>query len=312
MDYSRKISDRVWNMPDKGELESQREKTYMDDIIQKDHIQRTLLNNINGITTAFDAGAGSGRFSILLAKQGIHVTHFDISQPMIEKAKELAEEAGIIKNITFVNGALEDLSDYSDSSFDLVISFDSPISYTYPNQELVIKELVRIGRKKIIFSVNSRLGSLPYLTNPVQKCQFILDEMCNDWYVQWCLSNRDKMIRDFTFNKSICFEMLEKGLVGDGKKEIEAYEQGETPWVITYGFMPDELEKILVRYGVKNIKLAGPGAFARTLPNEILKKIMTDSKQKVDFLEFCYKYDSNSYVCGLGKDNLLAYGDLKK
>ena len=94
MNYSQKISERQWNLPDKGELESRREATYIDDIIQKDHIQRRLLENLDGIRTVFDGGAGSGRFSILLAKQGCQVTHFDISQPMIDKARELAEKEG--------------------------------------------------------------------------------------------------------------------------------------------------------------------------------------------------------------------------
>ena len=31
MDYSQKISERQWNLPDKGELESRREATYIDD-----------------------------------------------------------------------------------------------------------------------------------------------------------------------------------------------------------------------------------------------------------------------------------------
>ena len=87
--YSRKISERQWNQPDKGELESRRETTYIDDIIQKNHIERKLLEHLDGIETVFDGGAGSGRFSILLAKQGLQVTHFDISQPMIDKAKEI-------------------------------------------------------------------------------------------------------------------------------------------------------------------------------------------------------------------------------
>ena len=83
MDYGRKISERLWNQPDKGELESHREETYIDDIIQKDHIQRKLLENLDGVQTVFDGGAGSGRFSILLAKMGCEVTHFDISQPIL-------------------------------------------------------------------------------------------------------------------------------------------------------------------------------------------------------------------------------------
>jgi len=53
-DYSRKISERMWNLPDKGELESHREETYIDDIIQKSHIERKLLDNLEGIDTVFD------------------------------------------------------------------------------------------------------------------------------------------------------------------------------------------------------------------------------------------------------------------
>ena len=311
MDYSRKISERLWNIADKGELENKREQTFIDDIVQKNHIERVILDNIDGVKTAFDAGAGSGRFSILLAKKGIKVTHFDISKSMLDKAREIAQKENVLDNICFVKGALEDLSEFTDKEFDLVISFDSPISYTYPNQEGVIKELIRIGKKKIIVSVTSRLGSLPYLSNPVQKNQFILDENCDDSWVRWLLENKNSLIDKFSFNIGLCNEMLEKGIVGDGEYEIKEYEKGNTPWCITYSFMPDELENILQKFGVKNIKLSGPGAFARTIPKEILKKIMSDEKQKIDFLEFSYKFDKNKYVCGLGKDNLLAYGELE-
>jgi hypothetical protein len=102
----------------------------------------------------------------------------------------------------------------------------------------------------------------------------------------------------------------ESGLMGDVEETKEAYERGETPWVITYHFMPDELENILKRYGVKDIKMAGPGAFARTIPNEILVKIMNDPEQKEEFLRFCHIYDSSPYVCGMGKDNLFARGEV--
>ena len=308
-DYSRKISERMWNMPDKGELESHREEIYIDDIIQKSHIEKKLLENLEGIDTVFDAGAGSGRFSILLAKHGCRVTHFDISQPMIDKAKELAEQAGVIDRITFVKGALEDLSDYTNKFFDMVISFDAPISYTYPNQEYVIGELVRIARKRIMISVTSRLGVLPYLANPIQKNQFILDEHSEDPFVQWCIPNRQNAVNTFYFEKSNIEKLMTNGLMG-GENEIAEYERGGVPWCITYTFMPNELEDLLRNFGVKNIEMAGPGAYARTVPHELLVKIMNDSKQRSDFLDVCYKYDSNPYVCGMGKDNLLAKGDL--
>lgn len=309
MDYSRKISERMWNLSDKGELESRRETTFIDDIVQKSHIEKELLANLDGIETVFDGGAGCGRFSILLAKQGCKITHFDISQPMIDKAKELAKEAGVSDRITFVKGALEDLSAYPAKAFDLVLSFDAPISYTYPNQEHVISELVRIAKKRIMISVSSRLGCLPYLSNPIQKNQFILDKDCSDPLVQWCISNQSNMIDAFSFDKAQAEKLLSDGLMG-GDEEIAAYERGGTPWCITYTFMPDELERLLVKNGVKKVKLAGPGAYARTIPNELLVKIMNDPKQRMDFLDFCHKYDSNPYVCGMGKDNLFAKGEI--
>lgn len=308
MDYSQKISERQWNQPDKGELESHREETYIDDIIQKDHIERKLLENLDGIRTVFDGGAGSGRFSILLAKRGLKVTHFDISQPMIDKARELAEKEGVLDRITFVKGALEDLSAYKDGEFDLVMSFDAPISYTYPNQERVLSELVRICGKRIIISVSSRLGSLPYLANPVQKNQFILDEDSSDPFVRWLVEHRSEAVEGFEFRKAELDRVMADGLLG-GEQEIAEYENGGAPWCITYTFMPDELERLLGALGVRNVRLSGPGAFGRTIPREILLKIMNDPSQKKDFLDFCYVYDSNKYVCGMGKDNLLAIGE---
>lgn len=307
MDYSRKISERLWNLPDKGELESHREETFIDDMIQKSHIEKELFSHLDGIKTVFDGGAGCGRFSILLAKHGCEVTHFDISQPMIDKAKELARKEGVLDKITFVKGALEDLGGYKNKSFDMVISFDAPISYTYPNQEHVISELVRICRKRIMISVSGRLGYLPYLANPIQKNQFLLDENCGDPFVKWCVENKTKAVEAFRFNKDAVRKLWAEGLMG-GDDEIAEYEKGGAPWCITYTFMPDELENILKQLEVKNIKLAGPGAYARTIPNELLVKIMNDPKQRSDFLDFCYCYDSNPFVCGMGKDNLFAQG----
>ena len=228
---------------------------------------------------------------------------------MIDKAREIAEKEGVLERITFVKGALEDLSRYADRSFDLVISFDAPISYTYPNQERVIVELVRIARKRILFSVSSRLGSLPYLCNPIQKNQFFLDENADDPFVRWCVANREKMVNSFRFDKPNAERVLSDGLLG-GQREIEEYEQGGAPWCITYTFLPDELERILRGCGVKNVRLSGPGAYGRTVPREILVKLMADPEQKKDFLDFCYQFDSNPYVCGMGKDNLLAVGDV--
>lgn len=307
--YSEKISRRLWNLPDKGELESRREETFIDDIVQKDHLERQVMEALDGgIRTAFDGGAGSGRFSILLARHGVRVTHFDISAPMIDRAKELAREAGVLDNMEFVQGALEDLSAYRDGQFDLVLSFDAPVSYTYPKQERVIGELSRICKKRLLLSVSSRLGMLPYFSNPVQKSQFVLDGAGGDPFARWCLEHRDEMIEGFRFDLKAARRFMEEGLMG-GEEEIAEYERGGAPWCITYGFMPGELKGILEGLGLRDIRMSGPGAFARTVPHEILLKIMGDPEQRRDFLELCYEYDQDPYVLGMGKDNLFARGE---
>lgn len=61
---------------------------------------------------------------------------------------------------------------------------------------------------------------------------------------------------------------------------------------------------------MQNVELAGPGAYARTIPRELLVKIMNDPEQRAGFLDFCYRFDSNPYVCGMGKDNLVAKGEI--
>ena len=166
------------------------------------------------------------------------------------------------------------------------------------------------AKKRIIISVSSRLGSVPYLANPLQKNQFILDKDSQDPWVQWCLSSKEQMIEGFRFQKENLDKAMATGLLGDVEETKKAYEQGEAPWCITYHFMPQELEEILRKNGVKNISLSGPGAYGRTIPREILVKIMNDPEQKADFLDFCYQYDSNPYVCGMGKDNLFAMGEV--
>ena len=118
------------------------------------------------------------------------------------------------------------------------------------------------------------------------------------------------MIEEFTFSEEQLLKTYETGLFGDVEESQKAYDRGEAPWSISYHFMPDELKEILEKNGVKNVELAGPGAFARTIPNEILVKIVSDPVQREQFLAFCHMYDSNPYVCGMGKDNLFAKGEI--
>ena len=312
MTNSSDISRRFWNLPQKGQEEDAREEQFIDDIIQKAHIERLILENLEGIDTVFDGGAGSGRFSILLAERGLRVTHFDISQPMLDKAKERAAQRGVLDRMTFVQGKLEDLSAYEDGVFDLVLSFDAPISYTYPHQEEVIASLARIAKKKVILSVAGQLGWIPYLFNPAQKEQYIIDESSADPFVRWTFDAALPSLADFKPDMRAVRKTYATQTMQDLPDALAAYDAGETAWPHTYAFFPDELEDIMLRCGLTNIRLSGPGALSRSIPREVLLNIMRDDEQKRDFLDFCYTYDSNRFCAGMGKDNLVACADVEK
>jgi SAM-dependent methyltransferase len=223
--YSQQISQKFWNLPHKATEETEREQTFIDDIIAKAHIERLLLDNLNGITTAFDGGAGYGRFSLLLAERGIHVTHFDISAPMIDKAKQLADKRGVSGNITFVLGSIEDLSAFQDNNFDLVMSFDAPISYTYPNQERVLNELSRIAAKRLCISVYSRLASVGYLFDPAQKEKYILNKNSGDSFVRWTLDKAVELRQDFKPDIAAARRQMADGLPEPYDTTLRAYSE---------------------------------------------------------------------------------------
>jgi len=301
---SRDISARFWSLPQKPREEAAREQTFIDDIIQKAHIQRLLLENLEGIRTAFDGGGGTGRFSLLMAARGVHVTHFDISQPMLDKARQLAEIRGLTGNISFVHGALEDLSAFADRQFDLSMSFDAPISYTWPSHERVIGELVRIAAKRVCISVYSRAANVAYHFDPAQKEKYILNLRRRE------LRGLNKRRKGFRPDFEAARELLRDGL-GDPQAIAAAYERGETPWPVSYAFTPEELRGLLEGFGARGIRLSGPGALSRSVPGELLRAYMRDEALKRDFLDFCYEYDSLPSAAGMGKDNLVAIAEVR-
>ena len=309
MATSADISRRFWNLPQKASEEIKREQIFIDDIIQKSHIERLLLENLNGIRTAFDGGAGYGRFSILLAKRGVKVTHFDISESMIAKAKEIAKQERVTDNITFIHGELEDLTDYSNGQFDMAMSFDAPISYTYPNHQAVINNLARIASKRMVISVYSRLA-WTYLFDPAQKAKYILDENTHDPLARWTLDHAIGQLADFKPDMVAVREFFRSGLMEKTEDTAAEYDKGASPWPVSYSFMPDELIAVLQKSGAKNTRLSGPGALSRSIPGEVLRNIMRDDELKQDFLDFCFWYDSQPWCLGMSKDNLVAVADL--
>ena len=301
------VSEKFWSLPQKPDEELNRDRLFLDDQILHFHLEREITRNLDGVRTILDAGGGTGRFSLWLAKQGYRVTHLDISMPMLNKAREKAAQLELSGTVEFVHGRLTDLSAYSDEQFDLVISLDAPVSYTYPKHQEVIANLIRVAKNSVVLCVSSRLGSFPAQFNPAPKKPFLIDGNDPDGAVQWYVREWQKS-EHWTPDFARADYLLEKGLLEDPDHVFDEMINGSSPWPVTYLFRPEEMNELLSVNGLRNVRLAGPGALARTLPGRTLSKLMCDETYRNLFLERCYRFDSEPSVCGMGFHSLIASG----
>jgi SAM-dependent methyltransferase len=302
------IAERFWNRPPKPDEEARRESLFLDDVIHKAHLDREIDSRLEGVESVLDVGAGTGRFSLRLAARGFHVTHLDLSAGMIERAREEAARAGLLERITFRHGRLTELEVDPPSRFDLVICSDAPVSYAYPDQAAAIARLVRVARKAIVLSVSSRLGYVALCLNPTQKEPYLADPASEDPLVRFYRESGRRGLALEEPPLETAWNALTTGLLADPGETERRYQEGHAPWPHNYLFLPAELEALLRQSGVTDIRLSGPGALSRGLPNPVLRKLLLKEQYRRRFLDLCYRYDSQPSVCGLGKDNLVASG----
>ncbi|OEF99411.1 hypothetical protein BHF71_02170 [Vulcanibacillus modesticaldus] len=111
-----------------------------------DEVEKRLiaeLANFQSGEKVLDIGAGTGNYSIWLAKKGLHVTAIDQSTPMMELAKKKAYKEGL--RIDWEIADAHSLP-FSDESFDLVISVTAIEFMEHP--DTVLKEAMRVLRPK--------------------------------------------------------------------------------------------------------------------------------------------------------------------
>lgn len=129
------------------------------------------------------AGAG-GLQAPLLACAGANVTVLDISDKMLAKDRELAKSENL--SIEIVKGNMCDLSQFSDSTFDMVVN---PPSLMYiPNLSVVFEEVYRVTKSGGEFIIMA--------PNPVNYlCDWVNDEE-GGYYkavhtMPWCSKDYD-------------------------------------------------------------------------------------------------------------------------
>lgn len=256
----------------KSKLEPTREKQNPSKQVHTDllwrEINRCIANRKK--LEILDVGAGTGRFSIPLAQRGYVVTHLDISEKMIEITKEIANKQDL-QNMIFVQQDFCEGLQYEENVFDLVLCLDSPLSYCYKNYEMVIKDLIRVSKSKIILCVSNRYG--------------IITEGGTDFDL-------------YHFGKlKTVKEVFETGnlIVTD---ELRKLQHSLMPsW---HGFTPDELGILLEKNSCIIEKISAPGTLARFIKTELLTKLFKDRANYKDFLDFEEKFDSVNSILGVG------------
>ncbi len=114
-----------------------------------ERIDRTFVEHALSLGVAeghaLDIGTGPGVIPIMLAAgvPGLRLTGVDLSQPMLQKAREAAEEAGVADRLDFRVGDAKSLP-FSEQSFDLVLC--NSLLHHLPDALALLNEISRLVR----------------------------------------------------------------------------------------------------------------------------------------------------------------------
>jgi S-adenosylmethionine-dependent methyltransferase len=189
-----------------------------------------------------DAGGGPGGYTLELARRGHHLVLLDPVVENLEFASMQLKRAGLLGQVNdIVEGSIEDLSVFPDSTFDLVLCLGGPLSHIMEEKgrAKAARELVRVlDRRGLLFvAVISRLSSL------------VLE-----------------LETDFRYAGVTLFKRL---------RDKGDY-HGEHIFTAFHGFLPDELRKLFAETGslkvLEMVGLEGIGSTHSEAVNKIAKK----------------------------------------
>jgi len=236
---------------------------------------REIERHLDGVKTILDVGAGTGAFSIPLARRGFSVTHLDFSPAMLQIAKKKAQG---ISCMSFIKGNAVDLSEFRDSSFDLVLNLDGAVSFCGSEAEKAFSESCRVSRKKLIITVSHRAWMVPVWTT------FILEQTGSFLPAVYAMLDKGEWHQEqFPENAALTKGQTTRDYFGAFK-----------------AFLPSELRKILERAGMRVLRVGGLGSLANLCGKESVQKILKDQNLFQEFMDLCEHFDKEVLPDGPG------------
>jgi len=110
-----------------------------------------LRRHLPGGGAVLDAGGGPGRYALELCRMGYTVALLDLSDALLEKAREqfAAESAEIQAHLQEIRqGDIRDLSCYATETFAVTLCLGAPLSHLLDPKErrIAMRELIRVTR----------------------------------------------------------------------------------------------------------------------------------------------------------------------
>jgi len=206
-----------------------------------------------------DAGGGTGRWALPLARMGYQVTLTDISAGMLEMARRKLEAEGLAERVTIRRMDICDMRDLPDGHFDLAMAQGDPLSYC-GDPDRAVAELARVTRPggHVIGSVDSRIQAVGAMAE-------------GDWDLAEQILSTGAM-RWPSDDPALAFPI--------------------------HAFTVGELQALFERHGLRVVRVVGKPVFLGRLPPETRQRILEDDEALARLLDLELRFADASGWAG--------------